>query len=603
MGEGATEEPTSGAPAGDRWSSARWPLLWAVALFGLQLAGPRTRHEGHDVFWVLGLLLLAGATWGRHRADPLAGLTAAGARLRAWWQRIKDEFPRLGVDLRCVPPLPRGAPPLFAIPALVGGALLALLLLRPFPGDVELVAAARAYAYAPYLIGLALLWAVYLGLGVLGPFLPFSALRDAYMQLRPARGDALRRPPRRPLLALGALMVALAVLVPSRVALCAVFAAVLVDLVLVWLPGQGSLTVVWRPNLDGARHRALDWRVLSSSEPVFIAVVVGLPLVVPDPWRPIATDWDVAPVTRALHWLACWGGAYTVLVAVALRAHHVLTASLRAPSRPVRPRIHVDSSAPDALDAVRGRLAAEGWNVAPRGGRLADDVALRVEPDAPRVSPREVPLSAPVRPDALDDAEFLWRLARRADLRSRRNVLHGLETIFRHAARASRDVGTGYIVAPHQWFFVGMERDIATPDDSEDVSMTGSLHPSFRAVMTRRARHHLWQVLSGVGVDLIHVEYGVGFRRVRVALRVLFEVYDVHGGRRQVQDRDFAGVHGVHAIVHDVDLEKPRSSGMYPEPDYELASRARILHLYRDRGGEEETVDVPSRSDGLPVLV
>ena len=398
-------------------------------------------------------------------------------------------------------------------------------------------------------------------------------------------------------------MVALAALVPSRVALAALFAALLVDLALVWFPGQGKLTVVWRPKLDGARHRALDWRVLSSAEPVFVAVVVGLPLVVPDPWRPVATNWDVAPITRALHWLACWGGAYTVLVAVALRSHHVLTASLRAPSRPVRPRIHVVSSAPSALEDVRGRLAAEGWDATPRGGRLADDLALRVEPDAPRAPLNEVPLSAPVRPEALDDAEFLWRLSRRADLRSRRNVLHGLETIFRHAARASRGVGAGYIVAPRQGVIVGMERDVATPDDSEDVSMTGSLHPSFRAVMTRRARHHLWEVLSGVGVDLIHVEYGVGFRRVRVALRIVFEVYDIHGGKRHVQDRDFAGVQGVHAIVHDVDLESPRSSDVYPEPEYELASRARILHLYRDRGGEEEPVDVPSRSDGLPVLV
>ena len=121
--------------------------------------------------------------------------------------------------------------------------------------------------------------------------------------------------------------------------------------------------------------------------------------------------------------------------------------------------------------------------------------------------------------------------------------------------------------------------------------------------MSPRARHHLYLVLQSAGVDLIYVEDGVGYRRLAQALRIIFELFDKHGVDRRVSSRDFASVHGVHAIVHDVTPDAPRKSEKYPEPDYESETRARILHLYRDRGGSEELSDAPVETDGIPLLV
>ena len=77
----------------------------------------------------------------------------------------------------------------------------------------------------------------------------------------------------------------------------------------------------------------------------------------------------------------------------------------------------------------------------------------------------------------------------------------------------------------------------------------------------------------------------------------------MHGGKRNVEERDFAGIHDVHVVVNEIELEAPRDSSLYPESEYEQASRARVLHLYRDRGGEEQRTEAPVMSDDLPLLV
>ena len=61
---------------------------------------------------------------------------------------------------------------------------------------------------------------------------------------------------------------------------------------------------------------------------------------------------------------------------------------------------------------------------------------------------------------------------------------------------------------------------------------------------------------------------------------------------------------GVRVLLHEHDIESVSAfpSEDFPEPDYEDFGRARILHVFLDQGGSEETTDVPFDWDQLPVL-
>ena len=76
-------------------------------------------------------------------------------------------------------------------------------------------------------------------------------------------------------------------------------------------------------------------------------------------------------------------------------------------------------------------------------------------------------------------------------------------------------------------------------------------------------------------------------------LRVLFEVYDVHAGRRPAEEIDFRGLPGTRVLIYDFQFDEPFRSEVYPEPKYDYLGRARILHVFRDRGEQEESLETP----------
>ncbi len=89
-------------------------------------------------------------------------------------------------------------------------------------------------------------------------------------------------------------------------------------------------------------------------------------------------------------------------------------------------------------------------------------------------------------------------------------------------------------------------------------------------------------------------------RRLKRVLACIFEIHDRFGGERLVDERHFRGIQGVRVILHELHLDTPLLRSGYPEPDYEDLGRARVLHVFRDRGGEEEEVLTPSDQGSRP---
>jgi len=204
----------------------------------------------------------------------------------------------------------------------------------------------------------------------------------------------------------------------------------------------------------------------------------------------------------------------------------------------------------------------------------------------------------PVSHAELEDPAFWSLIDRRNEIQLRRKLLTALERLFKLAGQRPSRPGSGFWVAPHFWFVPGLMRD-SNRDADEEIDfadhalLSGTVGPPYHRLMPRSVRHHFWTMMRALQVDLLFVEDGVGFRRLRRVLRVLFEVFDMHAGRRPANEIDFRGLPGVRVLIHEFQFDEPFKSETYPEPKYDYLGRARILHIFRDRGGQEELIEPP----------
>ena len=55
-------------------------------------------------------------------------------------------------------------------------------------------------------------------------------------------------------------------------------------------------------------------------------------------------------------------------------------------------------------------------------------------------------------------------------------------------------------------------------------------------------------------------------------------------------------------MLHDFEVDNPYRAEGYPEPDYEDVARARVLHVFRDRGEDEADVEEPAPGELAPLF-
>jgi hypothetical protein len=238
-------------------------------------------------------------------------------------------------------------------------------------------------------------------------------------------------------------------------------------------------------------------------------------------------------------------------------------------------------------------LRRRGWsaNFAAPG---ANDVPVKlVHPEASQV--HEFDPDWPLAVSRSDLAgEFVYtRMSRRDEIQLRRNFLRGLAKIFQETRERSSGGGCGYWLAPHLWFVAGLTRD----------EVTEIVGPPYAEVFTLPVRRYIYKLLKALRVDLIFVEYGVSFRKLIRVFRLMFEVYDKGAGKKRCDDVQFQGVTKVRVMFHDFDVDEPFRSSRYPEPKFAPLARLRVMHIFRDRGGEEEFIEPPFSCDQSPAPV
>ncbi|HTK76382.1 MAG TPA: hypothetical protein VL371_14050 [Gemmataceae bacterium] len=577
-------------------------LVLAVVL-AVELLGRHTVNDLHDLMALMALGLVGALVGLRHRRRPLRWVTRLGAGLARLGTSLRQATFEIGIDLRGTPRVRRGTPPIVVWLAaiLAGWSILAALFAADCPHGLR--AAAVGVFYLGYLVPLAFVWIVATAVSLLAFFIPAALIHDTFVAAHAGPGP---RPRRREFWTICGYLLVLVTLgnrLPVAASLLICAATLLAYLVVCWLPERSEVRFVWRPH-GTIRAGSMSWSRWVSYEFSLIALAV-FALVLTTCGDRLAggpTKFETMPVTAMIGLTLAWlapGALVALFTQMAL-------GRWRDPARSAVPVGHVAGVVTrEQRRTIRAAFRAHGWRVrfGPAGPRPLDVPVELVENKLPQsdAAPPRWPLAVTVA--ELDDPALWQRLERRDQVQKRRKLLGSLEHLFKMAAGRRSLRGQGFWVAPHFWFIGGLMRDEQSEELSDESILSRVVGPPYHRVLPRAVRHHVYQMMRAVQIDLIFVEDGVGWRRLRRVLRALFEVYDVHAGHRPAEEVDFRGLPGTRVLIHDFQFDDPFKSETYPEPKYDFLGRARLLHVFRDRGEQEELIEPPFGFSRTPAPV
>ena len=562
-------------------------LLVVGSLLGLEFVGRSTTSDVHDGLAAIALLGVGAAVAMRHRREPLAWVS----RVTSWARRVYASASWIryehGVDLRGTPPLPRRTPRIvwgLAIVLLAWGGL-AGLGWAVFPDGWRTLGVHSSYVL--YLAGLLVLWGTLLACTFVGVFVPVAVIDRL---LRGWVGDTDRKGAELAAVVGYAILVSsIAYVVPPTAVLviCLVVAA---GAWLAYMPrGKDGAAILWRSGPNQPVYAVPLHRVLSLVT-ALVALLLFDVLLTATGGRllGISVAEETMPVTATFGAVAAWVIPGLIVVA----AFRLWTAWRIDPARQSAPTVHVSGS--DALSRTGAArfIRSWGWKVQVEP-KLREPGTLGVEVVEPEHS--QATEFDPRWPLKLSEADLAAgdvreRLDRRDEIQVRRYLFRGLAKLFKRASTFKGPGGGGYWLAPHWWFIEGMGREDSDGNEDTAPPLVG---PPYHRILPHRARQQIYRVLRATQIDMIFVEDGVSYRKLEKVLRVLLELYDVHGGKRKAEELHFRGLPKVRVMIHEYEPGNPFQSDQYPEPKFDDLSRVRVLHLFRDRGGEEVEVEPP----------
>ena len=516
---------------------------WALTLTLVEIVGRRFTSDSLDAVSLFVICLLGFLTTRLHKTHHLKIVSVAKELPRILVQAYHRSTLEIGVDLAKSPPLPRVVPPHLkkrvVLLTLILGCAGCLAPSLPSGGRVFL----STHFYLLLLAVEGLIWTgLALGIAVYSFFI-YARLHDWFVERHIGQQPRSIQTEARATVVVFLALLGSAIVLPLWWAL-SVQILLLIVAAIAPLVSSPGLELTWRHRSGGSTHvydgRWMVWSKSVGSLLFAIAaiLVAGGECLWPAPFAPYQ---GMAPVTVFLGRLFAWtalGGNCVVIYFVVRFAAMGMF--------------------------FHGR---EFWSVRPPVA-VAED--------------------------------------RRLEIQCRREILRPLQKLFRRAARQRGKRGTGIWITLQHWFVLGLSRDSNGDEsfDRETTILDEIVGPPYFQIFTGRSRRHFQRMTDALRVDLIFVENGVSFQRLVRVLRMMFEIYDVHGGRQKAEEMHFAGLPGVRVLIHNFDFsDSPRHGrSHYPEPDYEDVGRARILHIFKDRGEETVETPIPESWEGTPVL-
>lgn len=573
-----------------------WVAAWLATAAVLEFGGRLSENDAGDIVGVSALLLMTAFTWREHQRQalrPVNRVLRLGTAIR---DRLASMGLRTGVDLRLEPRLPRATPDVFVLAVVAMGiAVVGLFGLRGiFPGSFrEGFLGISAFGYLVYLTGL---WSLLVCGTLVGFLLPLFLVRQA-LNHSISWGREHRRTLRVTFSSFYVLgLIGAIAFLPSWAPMAVLAVGCSIVAGVATLSFDPPLLVAWQTRRSEEEPAAMKWTAQACTQAFLFAGLCSVLMILARGDQIHGEASSATALTALLGSTFSWSaaGVFSVLIFDLLSA--VYASRFRNPAFAIAPRVFVTGCPPEREDEVHETLDSNGFQVAFDGQDARGPVDVRIELAIDEEIPFEDSFSGwPRRVDLseLGQRQLLSTLRRRDEIVRRRQFLKGLERLFRASPRRRYRRGTGFWLAPHFWFVTRMSRDV----EEEDELLSG---PTFHPTIPMEARSHLYEVLRSVEVDIVFVEDGVGFRRLKRVFRQLFEYYDMFGGRRRAEARQFTGLPGVRVMIHEFRLEPPLLENGYPEPDYEDLGRARILHVFRDRGGDSDVQFVPPNTDLLP---
>lgn len=585
--------PDSDAPEGRTRDSLAPAIVlafaWGVVAVVAEVAYANATDDLPDLAWIGAVWLLMGVTWAMGHAGWI-GWPSWGGAIR---ERIRDTVRRhtvqTGIDFGGTPEYERRLPtPMVRLTAVFFGLVVAAVLAKDlFPGTARsllLDTSALLYlVYAAVLWG----WSIFLALSALA----VVGIHSNDMILNRSAFDAGRRHWQTlmivSLLTLPALATAA---LPTWLALAAVVSGALVGALALGGSRHGQIRFLWRMR-DSTEVYSMGSAWLMGWGDLSLAGVIVL-TVIPSTGAAWTGTASGAPLTVALGTFTAWAGALALWTWVIVGPVRLLRLARLDPARAVPTVIEFEESVP--ADATLEELRARGFLVRTDPDAEGQAVVVRLDEEAPRERLDSTDLGAGrarwrIHPGDLLSAGVLSEI-RAADRAMRRDELvSSIRRLLTSARLRTFHSGTGFWIAPHLWYVPAMSRDT-----DEETSLT--VGPPYHTIMSAEARRHAYEVFHAVRVDLVFIEDGVPVEGVEHVFEQLFGHFDLWGVE-PIEDRHIFPTPGVRVLLHTFEFDAPLAEDGYPEPDYENVGRGRVLHIMKDRGGEE--VDDPL--DSTPV--